>query len=72
VVVGVDGWSRLINAHDQFDDMGFIESPELEQNLPAWVECTIHRKDRRIPLSVREYMVEARGEHLSWHTQPLL
>jgi len=70
VVVGVDGWSRLINAHEQFDGMAFIESPELDQNLPAWVECTIHRKDRRVPLSVREYMCEARGEHLSWLTHP--
>ena len=70
VVIGVDGWTHLINAHEQFEGVEFAESPELEHGVPAWVECTIYRRDRRVPLKLREYFCEARGEHLSWITHP--
>ena len=59
VVVGVDGWTRLINTHEQFDGLEFSESCELEQGVPTWIECTIYRRDRRVPLKVREYFCEA-------------
>ena len=70
LVIGVDGWTHLINAHEQFEGVEFAESPELEHGVPAWVECTIYRRDRRVPLKLREYFCEARGEHLSWITHP--
>ena len=70
VVVGVDGWSRILNAHAQFDGVAFAESGELNEGVPTWIECTIYRRDRRVPLSVREYLCEARGVHQSWITHP--
>lgn len=70
LVIGVDGWTHLINAHEQFEGVEFAESPELEHGVPAWVECTIYRRDRRVPLKLREYFCEARGEHLTWITHP--
>jgi hypothetical protein len=70
VVIGVDGWTHLINAHEQFEGLEFAESPELEHGVPAWVECTIYRRDRRVPLKLREYFCEARGEHIVWATHP--
>lgn len=64
-VVGVDGWSRIINEHSQFDGLSFAYSEETvtsakkeHQAAPAWIECIIHRKDRAHPISVREYFDE--------------
>ena len=54
VVVGVDGWSRIINTHKQFAGMRFKESDELVDGVPSWTECTMYRWDRRVPTSVRE------------------
>jgi hypothetical protein len=70
LVVGVDGWSRLLNDHDQFAGMRFKESDELVDGIPAWVECTIHRRDRRVPTAVREYLCEVRGTSSAWITHP--
>lgn len=70
LVVGVDGWSRILNEHEQFAGMRFKESTELVDGVPAWVECTIHRRDRRVPTSVREYLCEVRGSNSAWLTHP--
>ena len=70
LVVGVDGWSRVLNAHKKFAGMQFRESEELQDGLPAWIECTLHRWDRRVPTSVREYLSEVRGTSLAWLTHP--
>ena len=70
VVVGVDGWSRIINTHKQFAGMRFKESNELVDGVPSWIECTMYRWDRRVPTSVREYLVEVRGVSAGWITHP--
>ena len=70
VVVGVDGWSRIINTHKQFAGMRFKESDELVDGVPYWTECTMYRWDRRVPTSVREYLVEVRGLSAGWITHP--
>lgn len=64
-VVGVDGWSRIINDHPEFDGLSFAYAEELapnekkeHQDAPAWIECIIHRKDRSHPITVREYFDE--------------
>jgi hypothetical protein len=43
---------------------------ELVDGIPAWVECTIHRRDRRVPTAVREYLCEVRGTSRAWITHP--
>lgn len=50
-VVGVDGWSRIINSHPQFDGMEF----DADQDSCT---CKIFRKDRSHPISVTEYLDE--------------
>lgn len=70
VVVGVDGWSRIINTHKQFAGMRFKESDELVDGIPSWTECAMYRWDRRVPTSVREYLVEVRGVSAGWITHP--
>lgn len=76
-VVGVDGWNRIINEHPQFDGIEFVYSPETithkGRTAHVWIDCTIHRKDRRIPTVVREYFDEVvRNLNFAtpWDTHP--
>ncbi|MFW1761983.1 phage recombination protein Bet [Acinetobacter calcoaceticus] len=63
-VVGVDGWSRIINGNSNFNGMEFKFSENMVQMegakvaAPEWVECIIYRKDRDHPTVVREYLAE--------------
>lgn len=62
-VVGIDGWSRIINTHPEFDGMDFVESDELAdmkdaKPCPVWIECRMHRKDRGHPIVTRERLAE--------------
>jgi hypothetical protein len=57
-VVGVDGWSLVINSNPQFDGMDFEEGPANERKIPEWIECRMHRKDRGHPICVREYFAD--------------
>jgi phage recombination protein Bet len=69
-VVGVDGWSKIINSHPQFDGMKFFESEPGDDELPLYIECTIYRKDRKVATSIREYMYEAHTSQGAWLTHP--
>lgn len=62
-VVGVDGWARIINKHQQFDGM------EIEQDDEACT-CTIYRKDRAHPTSATEYMSECKRQTSPWGSHP--
>lgn len=64
-VVGVDGWSRIINNHPQFDGMEFEANDES-------CTCIIYRKDRSRPIRVTEFMAECRkpGSNGPWHSHP--
>ena len=63
-VVGVDGWSRIINEHPAYDGLGFEYAPDAvtpqgsSVECPEWVECILYRKDRTHPTRVREYLDE--------------
>jgi hypothetical protein len=50
--------------------MQFTESDQLVEGVPAWIDCTLHRWDRRVPTTVREYFVEVRGASQAWITHP--
>ena len=52
-IVGIDGWSRIINEHPQFDGLEVTVSPDGES-----ATCTIWRKDRNRPITVTEYKRE--------------
>lgn len=63
-VVGVDGWSRIINNHPQFDGI------EFEQNDDSCT-CIIFRKDRGHPTKVTEWMAECRRDGVGpWKSHP--
>jgi phage recombination protein Bet len=69
-VVSVDGWSRLLNEHDQFDGIEFAFGPEDKNGLPEWCDCTVYRKDRTHPTTVREYMAEVKRNTGPWQSHP--
>ena len=70
VSISVDGWIKLINRHPAFAGMSFTESPEADQGLPLWMECTIYRSDRAIPTTVREYLTEVKTDSDIWRKMP--
>ena len=83
-VVGVDGWSRIINTNPKNDGVEFEYSDEMvtsesgeHRPCPAWVKCIIYRKDRDRPTSVTEFFDECyRGKmgnppvDGAWQTHP--
>jgi hypothetical protein len=62
-VVGIDGWSRIINSHPQFDGMEFVQDEES-------CTCIIYRKDRAHPTKVTEWMSECRRATGPWGSHP--
>lgn len=67
--ITIDGWAKLINQHPQFAGMTFRE-PAVENELPEWMECTIYRHDRLLPIVIKEYLAEVRTDHSSWQQMP--
>lgn len=62
-VVGVDGWSRIINDHKEFDGMDFVQDDES-------CTCVIHRKDRAHPVKVTEWLSECKRDVAPWKSHP--
>lgn len=63
-IVGIDGWSRLLNENEHFDGMEFEYSDkfaaidEHHKDCPESITCIIYRKDRKHPTSVTEFLDE--------------
>lgn len=62
-VVGVDGWSRIINSRPEFDGMDFQQDADS-------CTCTIYRKDRSHPIKVTEWMAECKRSAGPWLSHP--
>lgn len=63
-IVGVDGWSRILNENPQFDGIEF----ELDNEKCT---CKIYRKDRSRPIMVTEYFEECyRDNSPAWKSHP--
>ena len=64
-VVGIDGWLRIINEHPDFDGME-VAMPEDGQ------ACTvsIHRKSRKLPTIITEYLDEVKRNTDPWKDMP--
>lgn len=64
-IIGIDGWSKKINSHPQFDGMEFEYDREEEA-----MTCRMYRKDRSRPISVTEYLEECRRNTGPWKSHP--
>lgn len=63
-VVGVDGWSRIINEHPQMDGIDFVQDDES-------CTCIIYRKDRSHPIKVTEWLAECKRDNAQpWKSHP--
>jgi phage recombination protein Bet len=63
-VVGVDGWSRIINSNSAFDGMDFDQDADS-------CTCTIYRKDRSHPIKLTEWMAECKRPGVKpWESHP--
>lgn len=69
-VVGVDGWSRIINTNPEFDGMDFTDGELNDKQVPSWIECAIFRKDRSHPIKVKEYFAECARDVGPWKSHP--
>ncbi|WP_409438663.1 phage recombination protein Bet [Pseudomonas sp.] len=67
-VVGVDGWSRIVNSHTDYQGMEFNYSETMVRPQGAkvdaheWIECVMYRKGKERPTIVREYLDEVYRE----------
>lgn len=68
-IVGIDGWVKKCNEHPAFDGMEFEDTQNDKGDLTA-IKCTIHRNDRKHPISVTEYMAECRRQSEAWKLTP--
>lgn len=62
-IVSVDGWSRIINSHDDYDGIEFRYSENIVnmtdgKPCPEWCEAVIYHKNRSRPTVVREFLDE--------------
>lgn len=78
-VISLDGWVTLCNSHPAMNGMEFDYSVEHTENPGAknchdWIECSIHRKDREVSVTVREYLDECYKPTGPWksHTKRML
>ncbi len=68
--ITIDGWAKLINQHPQYAGMSLREPSDSGNQLPQWMECTIYRNDRILPIVVKEYLDEVITNHPSWQQMP--
>lgn len=84
-VVSVDGWSRIINSHQNFDGLEFRYSETIAQltytnkvkkevviKCPEWCEIVIYRKDRSRPTVIREYLDEVYRDVIDGQYGPII
>jgi len=70
VFISIDGCSKLLNEHSQFNGLVFNQADTLIEGVPEWMECSIYRRDRIMPITVREYFVEVRNTNEMWQKMP--
>ena len=70
VFITIEGCTKLLNQHSQFNGLIFNQSETLIDGIPEWIECSIYRRDRIMPITVREYLIEVRSEKEIWQKMP--
>lgn len=71
-VVGLDGWSRIVNNHPHYDGVEFAYGPASQKHkgAPEWIDCSIWRKDRTHATVVREILAECYRDTGPWNSHP--
>jgi phage recombination protein Bet len=77
-IVGFDGWIRLVEAQPAYNGCTFTEGFDTtsianKEDSPQrgfYYECTMHRKDRAHPTTIREYLGENYRNTDPWNDMP--
>lgn len=56
-IVSIDGWVNMVNSHPQCDGFEFEDHHDAKGELES-ITCRMHRKDRKFPVTVTEYLQE--------------
>ncbi|MES1993167.1 MAG: recombinase RecT [Pseudomonadota bacterium] len=67
-IVSIDGWIRIINERPELQSIAFEYADDDCED--QWISCTITRKDRTEPLTVREYGKECHRDTGPWRSHP--
>jgi phage recombination protein Bet len=67
-IVGVDGWSAIINNEPSFDGCEFLYDDD--DGEPVSCTCVMHVKGRGHPIKVTEYFAECKRSSDPWNTMP--
>ena len=70
VFITIEGCSKILNQHSQFNGLVFNQADTLVDGVPEWIECSIFRRDRIMPITVREYLIEVRSDKDIWKKMP--
>lgn len=68
-IVGVDGWTRIVTRHPDFDGVSFKFDLEAD-GKPIACTATMRVKNRTLPVEVTEYYDECARETDPWRTMP--
>jgi phage recombination protein Bet len=69
-IVGVDGWTAIVNRQAEYDGVEFVENFNKAGDLMS-ITAKIHRKDRALPTVVTEYLMECRRDTEPWKKWPI-
>ena len=68
-LVGIDGWTKIVNRQPIFDGVEFNDVEDEHGNLFA-IECVMHLKNRAHPVKLRERMSECARSTDPWTKMP--
>lgn len=68
-IVGIDGWTHIVNACPNFDGCEFIDVED-EQGKPVSITCKMYVKGRSHAVSATERYSECKRGTIPWNTMP--
>lgn len=70
-VVSVDGWTRIMNSHPDFDGIQFVTEFDVDKGAPISCTATVHVKGRAHPIVVTEFASECVRNTPTWKQWPM-
>jgi phage recombination protein Bet len=68
-IVGIDGWTKVVNARGDFDGCEFDEIAD-EQGQPVSITCRMYVKGRSHPVCATERFAECARKSIPWQSMP--
>jgi len=68
-VVGIDGWTKIVNSHSDFDGCEFVDEAD-EQGRPISITCKMYVRGRSHAVCITERFAECKRNTQPWNTMP--